>query len=231
MRKIIRELKYFLYKDFIPVSKGLMLLGGVFFILSYLYDPLYSLVALNPLTFSRYPWTLLTYPLANLGILPILFSFLWLWFFGGSLERSWGSQTYGFFFFLVTLVTGLAMMLVSRFIALIPLTIAGFWLPLTAVTWAWADIHRGQELLLWGLIPIKAEWIAGFEALLTFLTYFKLHWSLGLASVSGIAVVYLFRGNGPFARGLRYWLWRKGFSGKSLTGRFRKKKRRLRVVE
>jgi hypothetical protein len=83
---------------------------------------------------------------------------------------------------------------------------------------------------LWGLIPIKAEWIAGFEALLTFLTYFTFHWSLGLASVSGIAVVYLFRGNGPFAHGLRYWLWRKGFSFKGLTG-FRKKKRRLRVVE
>jgi len=231
VRKFTRELQYFLYKDFIPVTKGLILLGGIFFILFQLYRPAIGLVAFNSLTFFRYPWTMLTYPLANSDVLSIIFALLWLWFIGGSLERSWGSQTYGFFFFLVTLVTGLAMALVGWFILQVPILIAGFWLPLTAITWAWAEINRGQELLFWGLIPIKAEWLAWIQAALTFFTYFRRHWSLGLASISGIAVVYLFRGNGPFAHGFRYWLWRKGFSFKGLTGRFRRKKRRLRVVE
>lgn len=231
MRKFIRELQYFLYKDFIPVTKGLILLGGVFFILFHLYRPLHSLVALNPFTFLRYPWTLLTYPLANSEILSLLFAVLWLWFIGGSLERSWGTQTYGFFLFLVTLVTGLAMALVSRFFVRFPIQIAGFWLPLTAITWAWAEIFRGQELLFWGLIPIKAEWLAWIQAALTFFSYFNLHWLLGVASISGIAVVYLFRNNGPFAHGFRYWLWQKGFSLKGLTRGFRRKRRRLRVVE
>jgi hypothetical protein len=133
----------------------------------------------------------------------------------------------------VTLVTGLAMLLVSMFVMRFPIQIAGFWLPLTAITWAWAGIFRGQELLFWGLIPIRAEWLAWIQAALTFFSYFRLHWLLGVASVSGIAVVYLFRGSGPFARGFRYWLWRRGFSFKGWTDRFRrgKKRRRLRVVE
>ncbi|NLZ44790.1 MAG: rhomboid family intramembrane serine protease [Clostridia bacterium] len=230
MRRFTREVRYFLYKDFIPVTKGMIILGGVFFLLIHLYRPLYNLVVLTSLTFFRYPWTLLTYPLVNLDILSVLFSFLWLWFAGGSLERSWGTQTYGIFVFLVTLITGLAMALAGFFLRF-PIQIAGFWLPLTAITWAWADVFRGEELLFWGIIPLKAEWLAWLHAALTFLRYFKLNWLLGLASVSGIAVVYLFRGNGPFSQGLRYWLWRRGFTFKGLTGRFRRKKRRLRVVE
>jgi membrane associated rhomboid family serine protease len=230
VRRFTREVRYFLYKGFTPVTKGLILLGGVFLLLIHLYKPLSSLIVLTPVTFFRYPWTLLTYPLVNPDILSTLLSFLWLWFAGSSLERSWGTQTYGFFLFLVTLVTGLAMALVA-FLLRFPIQIYGFWLPLTAITWAWADVFRGQELLFWGIIPIKAEWLAWLHAALTFLRYFRLDWLLGVASVSGIAVVYLFRGRGPFAQGFRYWLWRRGFSFKGWTGRSRRKKRRLRVVE
>lgn len=235
MRGLAR-LKYFLYKDFIPVTKGLILFGGVFFLLFHLYPPLFNLLALNRFTLARYPWTLLTYPLANpfmtRDILSLLFAVLWLWFIGGSLERSWGAHTYGIFFLLVTLVTGLAMMLVSWFFLPFPIRVAGFWLPLTALTWAWAEVFRGREILFWGIIPIKAEWLAWIQAALTFFSYAKIHLLLGAASISGIAVVYLFRGSGPFARGFRYWLWRKGFSFKGWTDRFRrKKKNRLRVVE
>lgn len=232
MRGFARKLKYFLYRDFIPVTKGLILAGGIILLLSQFYRPLINLLSLTPVTLFRYPWTVITYPLVNPEIFSLIFAALWLWFIGGSLERSWGSFTYGVFLFLVTLVTGLVMMLVSWVFIPLPVWVAGFWLPLTALTWAWADIFRDREILFWGLIPIKSQWLAWILAAITFFSYSHYHLLLGAASLSGIGVVYLFRGGGPFSRGFRYWMWQRGFSSKGWTDRFHKKgKDRLKRVK
>ncbi len=231
MRRFVQELKYFLYKDFIPVTKGLILAGVITLFLSLFYRPFFDLLSLSSATLSRYPWTIITYPLANQGI-SLIFAALWLWFTGGSLERTWGSLTYGIFLFLVTLVTGLLIMLVSWVFVPLPVKAAGFWLPLTSLTWAWAEIFRDRELLFWGLIPVKSQWLAWILAAMTFFSYSHYHFLLGAASLSGIGVVYLFCGRGPFSRGFRYWLWQRGFSVKGWTDRFRKKeKNHLRRVK
>jgi len=206
LNEYLVRLKRFIYREFDPVTKSLILLTGLVFLLALLLSGLLffnlnGLLILNPATVFRLPWTVLTYPLANPDIFSLIFALLWLWFIGGSLERSWGSRTYGWFLTLVTLVTGLAMALTGKLLGLV-LPVWGLWLPLVGLTWAWAAINPYQELLFWGLIPLKARWLAWLQAVLTFLTYLQLSHQLlfGLAAVSGIAVAYLFQGPNPLGR-------------------------------
>src|SRR5690349_3103089 len=54
------------------------------------------------------PWTLFTYPLAMFDPIPLLFSGYWLYWVGGTLERSWGSLNFAVVFFLLCAIAGLA---------------------------------------------------------------------------------------------------------------------------
>lgn len=217
------------------MTKIIALLAGVVFILSKIL-PLFNLggyldfLILRPADFLRLPWTLVTYPLVSPDFLTVLFAALWLWFIGGSLERSWGSTTYGIFLFLVTLVTGLAMVVASIFTPF-EISVHGLWLPLVGLTWAWGAINPDREVLFWGIIPIKAQWLAWIDAAITFFAYLAPHFLYGIASVSGIAVVYLFTGRGPLAKGYRYWAWRRGFSAKNDSQRKKTDRSRFRVIK
>lgn len=235
MRDFIYEIKRFLYKEYIPVTKSILLLSGIIFILSFIYRPLTGLLLLSPVRVVWLPWTLLTYPLVNFGFISLVFAALWLWFVGGSLERSWGSFTYLVFLLLVTLATGLLMALVGGAFLGGGFAIYGLWLPLVGLTWAWASLHPDWEVMFWGLIPIKAKFLAWIMVGGTFYDYFRRTGNLflGLAAVSGIAVVYLFSGGGPFSRGIRYWAWQRGFSFQGFKEELKKKfkKNRLKVVK
>ncbi|HYH01794.1 MAG TPA: rhomboid family intramembrane serine protease [Bacillota bacterium] len=206
MNEYLIRLKRFIYREFDPVTKSLVLVTGLVYILSLLFSGLMilnlnELFILNPVNVFLQPWTIVTYPLANPDIFSLIFGLLWLWFIGGSLERSLGSKTYGWFLALVTLLTGLAMAFTGYLFAL-AVPIGGLWLPLVGLTWAWANLNPYQELLFWGLIPVKAQWLAWIQALLTFLTYLQLSHNLifSLAAMSGIAVAYFFRGRNPLER-------------------------------
>jgi membrane associated rhomboid family serine protease len=220
----------FLNNGSIPVTKRLALLSGLVFILPYLLSWFYPLsinsqLGLNPFEFIRFPWTLVTYPLVNDNFMTLIFALLWLWFVGGGLERSWGSFTYGLFFILATLVTGTSMALSAKLLA-ISIPIQGLWLPLVGVTWAWAAIDPDREILFWGIIPLKALWLAWITAGYTFFTHLPYHLILGLASISSIVIVYLFLGKGPFARGYRHWAWTHNFSLRGWLENRRRKARK-----
>ena len=220
MSEFSYRLRRFLYQEFTPVTKTVALLSGAVFLLTAIipgFGILAGFIVLDPLNGFFKPWTLVTYPLFNGGVrefFSIIFGIIWLWFVGGSLERSWGSKTYGLFLFLTTLVTGVFMSLLS-FIHLGPdIYIYGLWLPLAGLTWAWAEIEPDRELLFWGIIPLKARWLAWISAVTTFFNFFRGNSLLGqilsgLAAVSGIAIAYLFTGNGPFSRGYRYYAWQR----------------------
>ena len=234
MRKYLEELRYFLYREYIPVTKGIIVGSVVLFLSHYLLSlfglNLFALFVFKPDRWFFRPWTLLTYPLVNPDPLSLIFLLLWFWYIGGSLERSWGGQTYGFFLGLATAVTGLAFTLVSW---LFPLRyilggIAGLWLPLTGLTWAWAKLYPDRELLLWGLFPLKAQWLSWLQAGIVFFNYFRFNLAYALAAVSSIAVVYLFSGRGPFAHGLRYWAWTHNLTGGGWREKIRNRWRRRR---
>jgi membrane associated rhomboid family serine protease len=238
------RLRRFLYQDFTPVTKTVALVSGAIFLLSAFIplDILARFLSLDPSLGFVWPWTLVTYPFFNGSIrefISLLFSLLWLWFIGGSLERSWGSKTYGLLLFLTTLLTGVSMSIVG----LIHLTansyVYGLWLPLVGLTWAWAEIGPDQEVLLMGIIPIKARWLAWVTVAVSFFTFFQKGTSLigqilfGLASISGIAVTYLFTGKGPLSRGYRYWAWQRKASpgGRGEQPKRKPGRRKLRVIK
>jgi len=196
----------FIYGDFIPVTKTIVVttisvnLAGM--ILTRLGPVnIIDLLALNPVKFLTNPWSLLTYPLMMVNdLFSLIFSILWLWFIGGSLERGWGSKPYGSFFAFNVLGVGLLMVIIGA-ITGADVTIAGLWVPLVGLTWAWAEYYPSREILFWGVIPIKAEWLAWIQAALTFFTYLGSGISLAAASLSGLAVYYFFYNKRQFATG------------------------------
>lgn len=234
MKNFMREFRSFLYREFIPVTKGLVVLSGVIFLLALIFPYLKSLLWLTPHNLFTRLWTLLTYPLLNLEFFSLLFAGLWFWFVGGSLERSWGSQTYGVFLALVTLITGLLLTLVSNLFIRVSFPIYGLWLPLVSMTWAWSMFYPHWEVYLMGLFPIKARYLAWIMAGSAFFSYFRAYRSIlmGLAAISGILVVMLFKRGGPFSQGIRYWAWKRGFSFKGWTIKRKKSDRRdrLRII-
>ncbi|HHW12446.1 MAG TPA: hypothetical protein GXX33_05530 [Firmicutes bacterium] len=235
MNQYVRNFRRFLYREYIPLTKGIIVLSLVLFLghhlLSLFRINLFSLFRFQTLRWWWRPWTLLTYPLVNWG-LGDLFALLWLWFIGGSLERTWGGQTYGLFLGLATGVTSLALAFVSWvFGRNIPVT--GLWLPLTGLTWVWAKLYPDRELLFWGLIPIQAQWLAWIHAGLIFFNYLGYNLLFALAAVSSIAVAYLFTGHGPFARGFRYWAWTHNYPGKGWAEKLKNqwRRRRFKVIK
>lgn len=218
----------FLNQGAIPFTKLILVLSGFSFILNLLFNS-GSLLALVPANLPEFFWTFLTYPLVNpkFDFLTLIFAGLWLWFVGGSLERTWGTGMYGFFFVLVTLVTGGAMALVAIATGLTGYSIFGLWLPLVGITWAWAKAYPEREILIWGIFPVKAFWLALIDAGMTFFNYWQVSGNLlyGLAAVSGIILVYLFGDTGKLGRGLHYRSWRR-------EAPYPKRKRnRLRIIK
>jgi membrane associated rhomboid family serine protease len=231
--QVYRRFKRFIYQGSIPVTKTIMVLTGIFFLLYYGLQLLNIELSgdwfiLTPASIFHFPWTLITYPFINPDPLALLFSLLWLWFIGGSLERIWSSWTYATFIFWVSVVTGIIMMLVAWYFLGGVFAVSGLWLPLVAITWAWAEIYPDREMLFWGIIPVRAKWLAWIEAALTFYLYARSHWLMGLASLSGILVVYLFRGK-KSGHGLRYWAWSHGFSFQGWREKRRREARRKKL--
>ncbi len=231
------KFKRFLYQGSIPVTKGIMVLCGLFFLLYYIFQALnYEFFAdflvLNPAGVFHSPWTLITYPLLNPDPFSLIFGLLWLWFIGGTLERTWGSTLYFILTALATILTGMAMSVVACFFLGGDFRIFDLWLPLVAITWAWSGVYPEREMLFFGIVPIKAQWLAWINAAFIFFQYMRIHWLMGFAAISGILVVYLFRGK-TLGYGLRFWAWNHGFP---LRGWYQKKrheakKKRFRIIK
>ena len=222
----------FIHEGAIPFTKLIMILSSLSFILIMFFNNIINftgLLALIPGNLPGFFWTFLTYPLVNRDFLSIIFAGLWLWFVGGSLERTWGTGIYMSFCLLVTLVTGGAMALAAIITKIPYYPIIGLWLPLVGITWAWAKVYPEREVMFWGIFPIKAIWLAWIDAGITFFTYLqinnKTNFFMALAAISGIVLVYLFGDTGRLGRGLRYRNWRRETSYKKT------KRSRLRIIK
>jgi membrane associated rhomboid family serine protease len=226
-----RQIKRFLYQGFMPATKSIMVLTGVTFLIYWGLQLLglgtyAGFLVLTPGNVLHSPWTLVTYALLTPDPLGLLFGLIWLWFVGGNLERAWGSRLYLGFILSVTIVTGMAMSLVGWIVLDGMLAVSDLWLPLVAVTWAWAGIYPEREMQFWGIIPIKAIWLAWINAAIILFYYARTHWLLGLASISGIVVVYLFQGWGG-GKGTSFG-YRTGNPGGGMQGWLEKRRRNAR---
>lgn len=164
---------------------------------------------------ARY-WTLITYPIAQggagpWGVINTFFLCYWLWWVGGSLERSWGSASFARFFGTLTLVTALALWAGAKFLKIVYYPLFGLTLPVVGVTTAWAAINPYEELLFWMVIRMRA-WV--------------------LAVVIVVIMLFIDFGDSPFlglfalVNPLLGYLWVRGRMPRILTEGFGQQPRR-----
>jgi len=187
------RLTYWLYRDRIPVVK-LLIVSNV---LAFLATALFGLGRiLQGLAFGAdrvfcMPWTLFTYPLVGscCGLISLLFSGYWLWIAGGSLERSWGSRVFAWYFFLMSAVTALGLC-IGSFLTGIPVGVSGLWLPLAGVTVAFAMLDPEQQILFLFIVPLKLKYLALIDVAVVLVSYGGGHPLLGVFALAGCAASY-----------------------------------------
>jgi len=100
-------------------------------------------------------WQPLTFPLVHFGPWNILFDGLVLFFFGGSLERSWGSARFALFFFLSGILAGGVVLLVTPHGGAI---FAGMIGSYVACSVAFATINPYATVIFF-IFPMQARWL------------------------------------------------------------------------
>ena len=130
----------------------------------------------TPAGLVRMPWSLVTFPFANLypgflGLISFVFGFLWLSWMGRDYEESYGPHRL-FGTYMLAALGGAALALGAGALAGGGAGEPGFgvyyglWIPVTGVLCAYATFHPRREigLFLLGLVPLK--WVAvGFVVL------------------------------------------------------------------
>ncbi|HEY5094783.1 MAG TPA: rhomboid family intramembrane serine protease [Candidatus Eremiobacteraceae bacterium] len=131
-------------------------------------------------------WQPFTFPFVHLGFWPLFSDGLVLFFFGGSLERAWGSRRFAFFFFASGIVAGLVIMLISPLSAAPPFfgMIGGF----IAVVVAFAALNPTATVYLF-LFPLQARWLALLVVAYEFFANFMRYGSVGQAAavIAGVS--------------------------------------------
>lgn len=117
-------------------------------------------------------WRWLTYSIATPSwVLWLLFG---LWCFSGFaafLERSWGSEYFARVFLILILLSSVVSWMATALSlqsVQVTATISGFWYPMSALIMIWASINREATILLMGLLPIVAKWVALAVVVLAF---------------------------------------------------------------
>lgn len=145
-----------------PAVYGLLALMGIVFIVDWLMHGAISLFIVWPTTVSWFAslqlWRAFTFPFAhNTNFLYLITDALVLYFFGGSLERSWGSARFLVFFFASGIVAGLVEIAISPWTGgtLFFGMVGGF----VAMVVAFAAMAPYQTVLLF-IFPLQARWLA-----------------------------------------------------------------------
>ena len=100
------------------------------------------------------PWTLFTYMFVHGSISHILFNMIALYFFGGRVEATLGSQRFITLYILSGVAGGLLSLLFTRNVNIIGASGAVF-----GVLLAFAMHWPRERILIWGIIPIEARWL------------------------------------------------------------------------
>jgi membrane associated rhomboid family serine protease len=145
-------------------------------------------------------WGLLTYPLLTPDFISLLFAVLWLWMLGGSLERSWGAGRFIAFFIGISLINALSVLAGTRLLHDAG-ALAGLWLPLTALTCAWAAINPREPMVFYFVLRIEARWMALIMVGIVYFEYFRYNPALGLFALVAPALAWFYvRGNWSIGR-------------------------------
>jgi membrane associated rhomboid family serine protease len=167
------------------------------------------------------PWTVLTYPLLSASILQMLFYGLFLYWIGSSLERSWGTRFYAIYFGAMSVISALGIAL-GYYVLQVQFDWAENWLPVAALTLTFCLLNPGEQISIWGVLPITAKWLAVAEVVIVFFLYAQNHAHplMGFFALAGCGAAYLW---------VRTRAWRDiaTFSRQRPTSSFRPTKEQL----
>jgi membrane associated rhomboid family serine protease len=105
-------------------------------------------------------WRLVTFALFEVAPLPLIFSFLVLYWFGADLAARWGARRFLAGFFGLAATSGAVTCLVGlgwQTVALLPH--AGSGPVLDSLVVAWGILYRQRELRLWGVLRLTGKWL------------------------------------------------------------------------
>ncbi|MBM3449606.1 MAG: hypothetical protein FJX78_01200 [Armatimonadetes bacterium] len=112
-----------------------------------------------------------------------------LWLFGGSLERGWRVRGYLPFLLLVTASSWIALWAGSAALGR-SISLAGLWLPLSGIVYAWTLINQRQRILVYMALPVEARWLGVVPLVLLFFGFPFPRGAFALAGC-GVAAVYV----------------------------------------
>jgi membrane associated rhomboid family serine protease len=148
-------------------------------------------LVLIPGLLKEQPWSLFTFPFVHRNPLGLLFTLLTLFFFGGSLEDRWGGR--GFLKFCAASAAGSALLAVLLAVgarmAMVP--VSGFTGVIYGLLLALALLWPDMEISIWGIIPVKAKWLALVSAVIGFIFSVQSA-GLGLAHLGAFGTAFLY---------------------------------------
>ncbi len=171
----------------------------------FLRGSLIDIFALDASSIARTPWAFITFPLASSGapaeIISILFTCLWGYWIGRSLEKDTGSGLLLGIFGVLTLASSTAWVLGSMAVNGSPL-LAGVYLPMAALTIIWAMRNPEHTILLMMIVPVKAKYLAVITAIVTLFTAGGPSPLMGVFALLPLLLAFLYATNR--IPGLRY---------------------------
>jgi len=180
----------------------LMAINVLVFALKYILGPtMDAYLAMTPvLVLNGFFWQPFTYMFVHGGFSHLLVNMLGLLFFGTAVEKELGSKEFILYYLLTGLVAGIFSFAFYLFTGGANIPLVGASGAIFAVLLAFATLQPNSQILIWGLIPVRAPiMVLGYTAIEVF--------SQAVGSRSGVAHLTHLAG---FAFGWLYFLARFG---------------------
>jgi membrane associated rhomboid family serine protease len=127
------------------------------FALEYLFPQVGTYMAMTPiLVLSGAFWQPLTYMFAHANLTHLLVNMLGLLFFGTAVEKEMGSKEFILYYLLTGLLAGLFSFAAYLFTGGAAISLLGASGAVFAVLLAFATLEPRAQILIWGIIPVRA---------------------------------------------------------------------------
>jgi len=195
MQRAFSNATYRLWRgSYTPFTNSLLVIMAFLFVCEWTRLPIVSWLTCSVPQDWKQPWRIFTFSLIPGGIIGLILTGLLIWFGAGSLERSWGTKTMALFYGALCLAAALAFSGISLlFNHAQPFPPAGVF---SGAIVAWCAINPDETIPLYGIIPIRARWIAVGVCAIQFFSYGWSNPIIGLMSLAapGFAVLWVRNG-------------------------------------
>lgn len=174
-----------------PGTIGLILLIGVGFLTAYFSQAATNELVFDTLNAAHRPWTYLTYPFMSGSFIGVLFSAMWLFWIGSSVEADIGTaRMIGLW--VVTTLLGAVLLQIGAGLERTASMAAGPALGIGALTVAWGTRNPHARVLAFGLVPVFG-WVIALVAV--GIVFFSERPELAPFLTLPLALVYLYAAN------------------------------------